>query len=53
MKRIVLLLCITIFGWIAWKLGAWLGGIMTAYWIGFAGSLLGVYVGYRINRDYL
>ena len=52
MKKIVLLLSITFFGWVGWWLGARFG-IMTAYWISFAGSLAGVYVGCRINRDYL
>ena len=52
MKKIVLLLSITIFGWIGWWLGARFG-IMTAYFISFAGSLIGVYIGCRINRDYL
>lgn len=53
MKKIVMLLCITIFSWIGWKMGTRFGGLMTAYWVSFVGSLLGVFVGYRINRDYL
>ncbi len=28
-------------------------GLMTAYWIGFGGSLAGVFVGCLINRRYL
>jgi hypothetical protein len=52
MKKICLLTCITVLSWIGW----WLGerfGFMTAYLLGFLGSLAGVYVGCRINRDYL
>jgi len=52
MKKIVLLLSITFFGWLGWKLGDRFG-LMIAYFISFAGSLVGVYVGCRINRDYL
>jgi hypothetical protein len=52
MKKIVLLLSITIFGWIGWKLGDRFG-LMTAYFSSVAGSLVGVYVGSRINREYL
>jgi len=52
MNKIVLLLSITIFGWIGWELGHRFG-LMTAYFSSVAGSLAGVYVGCRINRDYL
>jgi len=52
MKKIVLFISITIFGWIGWWLGAHIG-IMTAYLISFVGSLLGGYVGVRINQNYL
>jgi putative Mn2+ efflux pump MntP len=52
MKKICLLTCITVLSWIGWKLGERFG-FMTAYWIGFIGSLISVLVGCRINRDYL
>jgi hypothetical protein len=52
MKKLILLISITIFGWIGWWLGDHIG-IMTAYWVGFVGSLAGVYVGVRINQNYL
>jgi hypothetical protein len=42
----------TVFGAIGW----WLGnrfGFVTAYVVSGIGSLLGVYVGWRVNRDYL
>ena len=52
MKKLVIFLCISIFGWIGWRLGDHFG-LMTAYVISLVGSLAGVYLGCRINRDYL
>lgn len=52
MKKLVLLLSITLFSWLGWILGDGFG-LMTAYFTSVAGSLVGVYVGCRINRDYL
>ena len=52
MKKIILLLSITIFAWAGWWIGAHIG-IMTAYLISFVGSLLGVYIGVRFNQNYL
>jgi hypothetical protein len=52
MKKIVLLLSITLLSWLGWKLGDRFG-LMTAYFTSFAGSLVGVFVGCRINRDFL
>ena len=52
MKKICLLTCITMFGYLGWRLGEGVG-MMTAYLLGFAGNLVGVYLGCRINREYL
>jgi len=52
MKKLILLITITIFSWIGWWAGEHMG-IMTAYVISFIGSLFGVYVGVRINQEYL
>jgi putative Mn2+ efflux pump MntP len=52
MKKITLLICITIFSWLGWWLGGRFG-MMTGYLTSFIGSLLGVYVGVKINREYL
>lgn len=52
MKKICLITAITLFSWLGWMLGASFG-IMTAYWLSFAGSLLGVVVGVSINRRFL
>lgn len=50
MKKLVLLLSITLLGWLGWKLGDRFG-LMTAYFTSVAGSLVGVYIGCRINRN--
>jgi uncharacterized membrane protein SpoIIM required for sporulation len=52
MKKITLILAITIFSSLGWKLGDSFG-IMTAYWLSFLGSLVGVVVGCFINRKFL
>ena len=52
MKKITLLLAITICSSLGWKLGDSFG-IMTAYWMSFSGSLIGVVLGCFINRKYL
>lgn len=52
MKKVCLLISITIFSSIGWALGEHFG-FMTAYWTSFVGSVVGVFVGCRINRDYI
>lgn len=52
MEKIILILTITLFSWLGWKLGDSYG-LMTAYWLSFIGSLAGVIVGVFINRRYL
>ena len=52
MNKLSIFICVTIMGWVGWWLGAKIG-IMTGYILSGIGSLLGVYVGWRINRDYL
>ena len=52
MKKLCLIIAISLCGWLGWKLGESFG-IMTAYWMSFAGSLLGVFVGCFFNRRYL
>lgn len=52
MKKICLLTCITLFSWIGWSLGDRFG-FTAAYLASFAGSLVGVYAGCRINRDFM
>lgn len=45
------MVCITILGAIGWWLGSKIG-FMTAYVFSGIGSIIGVYVGWRINREY-
>jgi hypothetical protein len=52
MKKICLLVFITLGGYLGWRLGESFG-LMTAYWIGVAGSIVGVLVGCAFNRRYL
>ena len=52
MKKICLLTSITLFSWIGWQLGNRFG-VGIAYLISVLGSVVGAYVGWRINRDYL
>ena len=52
MKKLILFIMITLFGSIGWWLGAYIG-VMTAYFVSVAGSLVGVYVGVKINQAYL
>ncbi|HUT23745.1 MAG TPA: hypothetical protein VM492_05335 [Sumerlaeia bacterium] len=52
MNAICIFVCMTVLGSIGWWIGSHLG-IMTAYTLSGIASLAGVYVGWRINRDYL
>ena len=52
MKKICLLVFVTLGGSLGW----WLGesfGLMTAYWVSVAGSAAGVLLGCAVNRRYL
>ena len=52
MNKICIFVGMTVLGWIGWWIGSKLG-LMTAFVLSGVGSLIGVYVGWRINRDYL
>ena len=51
MNKLCILVAMTILGWGGWWLGAKVG-IMTAFVLSGLGSIVGVYVGWRINRDF-
>lgn len=51
MARLLILIGLTIGGWLGWWLGAKLG-LTTAFILSSIGSIGGVYLGWRINRDY-
>ncbi len=52
MNRLLIFIGMTIFGWVGWWIGAKVG-FWTAFMLSGIGSIVGVYVGWRINRDYL
>jgi len=51
MNKLWIFLGMTILGWFRWWVGSHVG-FMTAYALSGVGSLAGVYIGWRINRDY-
>jgi len=52
MNKICIFVSLTVFSWLGWWLGAKIG-IGTAFIVSSIMSLLGVYVGWRIHRDFL
>jgi hypothetical protein len=52
MKKLCIIIGITVFGWIGWWIGAKIG-FTTAYVLSILASMAGVYVGWRVYRDYL
>ena len=51
MNKLLILIGMTLFSWLGW----WAGepfGFLTGFLLSGLGSLIGVYVGWRINRDY-
>ncbi|MBI3736553.1 hypothetical protein HY256_08585 [Candidatus Sumerlaeota bacterium] len=52
MNKLCIFIGMTIFSSIGWWIGSYVG-ILTAYTLSGVGSLIGVYVGWRVNRDYL
>jgi hypothetical protein len=52
MSRLCIFIGIVVFGWLGWWIGARFG-FMTGFFASTIGNIIGVYVGWRINRDYL
>ena len=52
MNRLCIFIGMTVLGWIGWWIGGHVG-FMTGFLLGWLGSVVGVYAGWRINRDYL
>lgn len=52
MGRLLMVVGATVLGWVGWALGDTFG-IMTAFLLSTLGSLIGIYLGWRIHRDYL
>jgi hypothetical protein len=51
MKKTRIFVGLTVLGWVGWWIGSKIG-LMTAFVVSGIGSMVGVYVGWRINRDY-
>ena len=52
MKKILIILSISIGGWIGWWIGEHVS-IMTAYFLGVLGSAAGLYFGRKLMSNYL
>jgi len=52
MNKLCIFIGMTVFGWIGWWLGAQVG-LLTGFIVSGIGSAVGVYLGWRVNRDYL
>jgi len=52
MNKTCIFIGMTLCGWIGWWLGKHIG-LFTAYLLGSIGSLAGVYLGWKINKNYL
>lgn len=51
MNKFLMFVGATVLGWVGWALGDPFG-LMAAFLISSLGSLIGIYAGWRINRDY-
>ena len=51
-KKVLIILSISIGGWIGWWLGKYVG-IMTAYFLSVVGGAAGLYIGRQIMRNYM
>ena len=52
MKKILILIFISVGGWIGWWIGAYVG-IMTAYFLSVVGAAAGLYFGRKFMSNYL
>ncbi len=52
MKKLIILLSISLYGWIGWWLGSHFG-LWIAYWSCVAGSIFGVVKAVRFNQNNL
>jgi hypothetical protein len=52
MKKFCIILGMTVFGWIGWWFGVKIG-FTTAYVLSTLAGMAGIYVGWRVCRDYL
>ena len=52
MNKLSIFIGMTVLGWVGWWLGAKVG-VMTAFWVSSLGSMVGVYLGWRVYRDFI
>jgi len=52
MSKLCLFLGMTVFGWLGWWVGEKIS-FMTAFVLSSFASMAGLYVGWRLHRDYL
>ena len=52
MRKIVMMVSVTLFSWLGWMLGEDIG-MMTAYILSSVGSLIGVVAGWWVNKNWL
>jgi hypothetical protein len=52
MSKLIIIVGMTTLGWVGWWIGDKIG-IMAGFLLSGIGSVVGIYVGWRINRDYL
>jgi hypothetical protein len=52
MKKLLILIIISIGSWIGWWLGSY-AGVMTAYLLGVVGAAAGLYFGRKIMSNYM
>ena len=53
MKKLCMFVGMILFGWLGGWIGAKLGGFTIGFLTGGFGSMVGVWAGWRIYRDYL
>jgi outer membrane lipoprotein SlyB len=54
MSRLLIFIGMIVGGYVGWFAGDYMGlGLMTTFLVSTLGSIAGVYVGWRIMRDYL
>lgn len=53
MQKLSIFVCATVFSYLGWALGGLVGGIMTAFFVSGALSLVGVWVGWWLYRRFL
>jgi hypothetical protein len=51
MNKLCIFVGMVIFSWIGWAIGAKIG-LMTAFLLSSIGTFIGIYLGWKINRDF-